>query len=372
MTNFNQSQTPVALKDRIEQLFVQSYRYAQGLHRSDLIGDIEKLWRALTLERADSLSNYFKNAGLRRAYMGYYMPLYAAKIALLLQRLTKEGFLPNFSEKPLRVLDLGSGPLVGVMASRLAFGPLKRAIAADREIGPMRSGYEFLKPFLKEEEASQIFLRRINLGVPASFNFNESFDLIILSHVLNEFGSSRRFLPKKNDLVLSALKMLADGGRMLIVEPGNRVCSRDIMAMRDELFADAAVSILAPCTGIAQCPLLKNSTDWCHGELDWKRPDICTKIDEKIGFDKSMLKYSYLLLSKKEIQPDASKDWRIVSGNMSHEGVVRRYACTSTELLTLSQKESAFRSVLTPLVRGELVKSSDFDGRVQAVNERAR
>ena len=373
MTNFSQSHKPSTLEDRIEQLFTNSYRHAERLHRSDLIGDIEKLWRVLTLERADSIASYFKNAGLRRAYMGYYMPLYAAKIALLLQRLAKEGSLPAFAEKPLRVLDLGSGPLVGVLASRLAFGPLKRAIAVDREIGPMRSGYEFLKPFLEEDEAQQIFLRRGNLSVPQSFDFQEPFDLIILSHVLNEFGSSSRFLPKKLSLILSAIKMLSDGGRMLIVEPGNRVCSRDLMALRDALFEEASVSILAPCTGIDQCPLLKNSTDWCHGELNWRRPAACAKVDQIIGFDKSMLKYSYLLLSKKEQRPENDvENWRVVSGNMFHEGVVRRYVCTPSELLTLSQKESPTRSVLTPLVRGELITSSRFDERVQVLNEKAK
>lgn len=371
MTKINLAQMPVTLDERIEQLFTRSYQYAQRLHRSDLIGDIEKLWQALTLERADSLSSYFKNAGLRRAYLGYYMPLYAAKIALLLQRLCKEGLLPGFAEKPMRVLDLGSGPLVGISAARLAFGPLKRAIAVDREIGTMRSGYDFLKPFMDEEEAKQIFLRRANLSVLKSFDFQEPFDLIILSHVLNEFGSSSRFLSKKLDVILAGVNMLADGGRMLIMEPGNRVCSRDLMSLRDALFAEASVSILAPCTGIDQCPLLKNATDWCHGELVWRRPAICAKIDEKIGFDKSMLKYSYLLLSKKAVPPEGVKDWRVVSGNMVHEGVVRRYVCTPSALLTLSQKEVTYKSVLTPLIRGELVAATDFDARVQVVNEKS-
>jgi ribosomal protein RSM22 (predicted rRNA methylase) len=371
MTKTNFPKTSITLDNRIEKLFTQCYQHAQRLHRSDLISDIEKLWQALTLERADSLSSYFKNAGLRRAYLGYYMPLYAAKIALLLGRLTKEGFLSGFVEKPMRVLDLGSGPLVGIAAVRLAFGPLKRAIAADREIGTMRSGYDFLKPFLNEEEAKQIFLRRANLSVQKSFDFQEPFDLVILSHVLNEFGSSSRFFFKKLDIILAAIKMLADGGRMLIMEPGNRICSRDLMVLRDALYEEASVSILAPCTGIGQCPLLKKATDWCHGELDWKRPAVCAKIDEAIGFDKSILKYSYLLLSKRETQPKAVKDWRIVSGNMIHEGVVRRYVCTPSKLLTLVQKEVTYKSVLTPLVRGELRASTDFDGRVQTVNEKS-
>jgi hypothetical protein len=350
------------IETRIEDLFNRAYRFAQSMHRSDLVGDIGKLWQALTIERADSLADYFKNPALRRAYIGYYAPLYAAKIALLLRQMVLEGHIKaDASSGGPRVLDLGSGPLVGVMAAHLAFGQISQASAVDREIGPMRHGYDFLKTIWPVETLKQIELLRANLTGPEYYwKPRQAPDLIIMSHVLNEFGAGRRFLEPKLKLIASALRMLAKDGRMLIVEPANKINTRELMSLRDALVEEGSAAIFAPCTGALHCPLLRTSTSWCHGELAWKRPAICEQVDQKIGFDKSYLKYSYLLIGNTPQKAASDENWRVVSGPMSDRGTLRRYVCTPEGLLTLAQDERERNKPLRDFYRGELIAKSSL------------
>lgn len=338
------------MNQRIEALFNAAYKHAQSLHKSPIVKDISKLWQALTINRSEGLSSYFKDPALRRAYLGYYMPLYAAKMAILIHQLMTEGHIA--ADMAPRVLDLGSGPLVGVTACRLAFGQFESALAIDREIGPMRQALDFLQALYGREK---IYMVRANLAGPDNlWRPREPIDMAILSHVLNEFGSSRRELPSKIRLIKSAMATLSPQGKLLIMEPATRVSTRELMALRDEIHQDPYMHILAPCTGASQCPLLATRDGWCHGELKWGRPQICREIDEKIGFDKSKLKYSYLLLGRAPSQ--LSKDnYRVVSGQMHHENIARRYVCTASGLLTLSEPIKNGSAQISSYYRGQLV-----------------
>ena len=355
-------------KERIEALFNQAYGFAKSLHRSDLTYDIAQLWEALTLDRANALSTYFRSPALRRAYLGYYLPLYSAKIALLMEQMIREGHLTPSKIQPLRVLDLGSGPLAGLWGAHLALGPIAQAMAVDKEIGPMRMGHDFFKQVLGPSEVPPIQLVRANLTGPEYF-WKPGFkpNLIVMGHVLNELGNGSRFLESKLRLVLSAAQLLENDGRLLIVEPASKVSSRALMEVRDALFQEKSVHILAPCTGASVCPLLKSPQNWCHGELSWERPKVCEEVDRRIGFDKSFLKYSYLLIAKKPVEA-RGEPGRIVSGEMRDRGIERRYVCTPEGLLTLSQKESD-QAILSRLSRGEKVDLSSFPKKVVKIEK---
>ncbi|MEI6806054.1 MAG: small ribosomal subunit Rsm22 family protein, partial [Myxococcaceae bacterium] len=306
----------------------QAFLHAKSIHASDLIPDIKALWKALTQERADSLSDYFRKPALRRAYLGYYMPLYAMKIASLLESL-------NLPFKNPKVLDLGAGPLSGTFGAHLAFGGLSQSVAVDREIGPMRAGVEFFEGLLKKK--LDIKLVQANLKGPSYF-WKPDFkpDIIIMAHVLNEFGSGSRYLESKHLLISQAMKLLDKNGVLVVIEPASKVASRDIMAIRNWLHEEGQVKIIAPCPETDRCPLLLSRNNWCHAEFPHMRPKELMAVDQKIGFDREFLKCSYLVLAKPE-SPYQHKDFRIVSGLMNADGVLRRYACTSDGLLTLSQ-----------------------------------
>ena len=148
--------------------------------------------------------------------------------------------------------------------------------------------------------------------------------------------------------------MLDKNGILVVIEPASKVASRDIMAIRNWLHEERQVKIIAPCPETDRCPLLLSRNNWCHAEFPHARPKELMAIDQKIGFDREFLKCSYLVLAKPEA-PYQHKDFRIVSGLMNADGVLRRYACTSDGLLTLSQSVRDKTQILGMMTRGEAV-----------------
>lgn len=330
----------------LSDLEYRAFLAAKSKHSSDLLPDIRALWKVLTQERAESLSDYFRKPALRRAYLGYYMPLYTIKIASLLQTLR----LPYKNPK---VLDLGAGPLSGIWGAYLAFDGLSQSVAVDREIGPMRAGLEFFEELLKKK--LDVKLCRANLKGPPQF-WRPEFkpDIIIMAHVLNEFGSGMRHMEAKQLLISQAMNLLDKNGILVMVEPASKISSRDVMGLRDWIYAYTQVKIIAPCPEVKSCPLLLSRYNWCHAEFPHQRPQELDFIDRKIGFDREFLKCSYLVLAKPE-SGYQHQDFRIVSGLMNSEGVLRRYACTSKGFLTLSQSMRDRTQILVNMTRGEAV-----------------
>src|SRR5213594_482234 len=68
------------------------------------------LSRLFTKQRDALDANYFADPALRRAYLLYFLPVNAAKVASLLRE------MPALPARPLRILDVGSGPGVGALA----------------------------------------------------------------------------------------------------------------------------------------------------------------------------------------------------------------------------------------------------------------
>ena len=335
----------------LNSLEAKAFVAAKSQHRSNLLPDIKALWKALTQERADSLSDYFRKPALRRAYLGYYMPLYVIKIASVLKSL-------NLPFKNPKILDLGAGPLSGIFGAYLAYGGLSKSIAVDREIGPMRSGLEFFGELL--DKKLDIKLVSANLKGPTYF-WKPDFkpDIIILAHVLNEFGSGSRHLEAKYNLISQAMSLLDANGILVVIEPASKVSSRDIMSLRDQIYTENQIKIIAPCPEVVNCPLLMSRNNWCHAEFPNLRPQELLEIDRKIGFDREFLKCSYLVLARPDA-PYKHQDFRIVSGLMNADGILRRYACTSKGFLTLSQKASDKTQILSRMTRGQAVSPDSW------------
>lgn len=329
---------------------------AKKMHRSDIVHDIKELWRDLTIERDIGVQKYFQRASGRRAYLGYYFPMYVAKVALLLERLKREGHFNALGSEPLRLLDLGSGTLTGVAALSIFFNdrPVK-AWAVDKSSAPMRLGMDSLTANLPLDIASHTSTRQASILAPKStFMPRWKPNFIFLGHVLNELGTGPRNKERKIEFLEDIAQDLEPGGFILIVEPATQVATRDLMRIRDHFARHEEIDILAPCTGAEACPLLKTATSWCFSELKWQRPRAFEQIDRIIGFDREALKLSFLLMTRRASQKSSER--RVVSGSMKSEGVLRRYLCTSDGLKTLATPIAGeASSAINAVMRGELL-----------------
>jgi ribosomal protein RSM22 (predicted rRNA methylase) len=323
---------------------------AKKLHRSNIVDDIMDLWRDLTVERSLGLQKYFQKASGRRAYVGYYFPMYVAKVALLLERLDRQGLFADLHNQPLKMLDLGSGTLTGVAALRIFFkGPLQ-AFAVDKSLAPMRLGLDALRQVQLLEPSDEVVLKQANILGPRSMMLPKwQPNFIFLGHVLNEISRDR------SEFIESMLDVLEPNGFMLIVEPASQSTSRNLMSLRDRIHSFEGVEIVAPCTGAQKCPLLLTPTSWCFSELKWRRPRVFADIDRTIGFERDALKASFLLIRKRAAQKTISEE-RVVSGTMKSEGILRRYLCTKDGLRTLETSiSSESYAPVNAIVRGELL-----------------
>lgn len=321
--------------ERIAAVFDAALDVARRRHRSPVARDVAELSRLFGSEKGAREAGYLRRPSERRAYLAWYAPRNAARIGLMLDELASEGVLPRW-ERP-RVLDLGAGPLAGVLGAWVAFGSVGRSLAVDLAAAAMSDGVELLRRV--EADVEHVDTRVANLQQASAWGTRGPFDLVVIANSLGELGDPRRDVAARAAVVEEALARLAPGGRVLVVEPGTRIHGQGLMRVRDALVARKRAAALAPCTGAAACPLLTVPGGWCHVELPWRPPESARKLAEQAGLSASPLKHSYLLLSR---EGDAPRGLRLVGGTMrSGAGaslVERRYACTAEGLVELRRK----------------------------------
>jgi ribosomal protein RSM22 (predicted rRNA methylase) len=320
-----------------------------GVPRRHLGREIARLSALFTTERSRRSADYMRDPALRGAYLAFYVPQYAAKIALLLDRQRRDG-LVDLPAAP-RVLDVGAGPLTGILGAWLLGGDLGPSVALDLARGALDDGLALLGRVAPSTTGAVV--TSVGPVSPRALPAGE-FDLVVMAHVLNELGDPRRALDDRVAIVEALLERLAPNGRLLLVEPGTRVHGRSLQLVRDALVGRRIGRVLSPCRSAPSCPLLAGPAHWCHGELDWQRPAAFAALEQDAGLRKDVLKESHLLLSRSGRSPESG--WRLVGGRMvDGNGVERRYGCGAAGLVTLRGAPRLPREVGAPL-RGELLQ----------------
>jgi ribosomal protein RSM22 (predicted rRNA methylase) len=221
-----------------------------------------------------------------QAYALYYLPINAAKIAILLALLEP---LPS----PLRVLDFGCGPATASLALLLQSEHPTELTCVDSS-PYMRAVAESL---LSAPAASER-LTKLTMGSTIP---DGEYDLIIASNVLAELDEAQ-----ESDLIQAFLALLAPNGFLLLMEPGQQHHTRRLMSIRDRILSQRAdIKPLFPCHRSDPCPMLATSSeDWCHGTIEWQQPPLSRQLDKLLGFNKHRIKYSAFLFQQgAELRP---------------------------------------------------------------------
>lgn len=319
-------------------------------HRKPVAPDVARLSALFTSDRGSRTKNYMRDPALRRAYLAFFVPHNVARIAFLLERLRSDGVVV-FPDAPV-VVDLGAGPLSGLLATWVVWGRLGPSLAIDTSRAALEDGREIFQAVGADIGGLQLQDRSISAS-PRSWLPHRpgGVDLIIAANVLNELSDPRE-VERRVEVVDACVGVLAPGGRMLVVEPSLRVEARALMSVRDEVVSAGVASVLSPCRGAEECPLLKTRGDWCHGEFIWtQRSPAYRDLERAVGLSKDMLSTAHLLLAAPtEAAPVTGL--RLVGGMMRADKD-RRYAC-GRELVTIEG-----RPILPPALhqalRGTLV-----------------
>jgi len=222
------------------------------------------LSRLFTKQRDELGANYFADPALRRAYLLYFLPVNAAKVASLLRE------MPALPARPLRVLDVGSGPGAGLLAVLDHLAQRGDAthrgsevIAVDRSREALQEA-EALWGDISKTRPGGLSVRfetvRRDLERPAARRSwkTGAFDLVILANSLNElFRTATDPIARRVKLLESLLGALASDGTCMLIEPALRETTRSLHEVRDRLVAAGLATVYSPC--LHERPCLRQS-----------------------------------------------------------------------------------------------------------------
>ncbi len=292
---------------------------------------VQELARRFNKKNADGPDIYLDADHYRKAYQLYYTSANLLKIYYPLDELRPSGFFS--SNKPIRVLDVASG------TGSMAWGFMSWAGQNQIPAGQCHLTLsDYSESALRESgsDLKSVFTDTVFQTIPVNLNdpcvTGASYDLVIGGNFLSEL-SSRGI----DNFQLLLEKSLNDDGYALLIEPALRETARNLQAFRDRMLSKGW-TIYSPCCTLIPCPLLHDPGDWCHHDIPWERPVYMALMDEMIGHIKKSLKFTYIILTKKNrtlinyISPGKNRKniYRIVSELFDEKGRYRAIACNDT------------------------------------------
>ena len=347
--------------------------------QSDVGTAVAELSRLFTKEREALGTAYFNDPALARAYLTYFFPVNLSKIQILLGELPEDWHKAE-GNRPLRILDLGTGPGTGALAVLDWLNHhdpdwLKQltVVAVDASADALRQARHVWDAYAHQAHISdaRLILHQGDLARPTSgwrdhVAQRGPYNLIIVANCLNElFGRARHSLTEKSRLTGELLGLLAPHGTLMLLEPALRETSRALHQVRDLLLVEKRCTVYSPCLHDGNCPALANPKDWCHEERAWETPASIQRIDQQVGFIKDALKFSYLLLRTdgRTIVERSPHTFRMVSELRKLKGDTRAWLCNElgrSEVGRLERALSDSNSSWDQCQRGTIVKIEDI------------
>ena len=266
-------------------------------------------------------AGYMTQPRFRAAYLLYFVPTGAATV---LHVLRQSGVLARIETRPLRVLDLGSGPLTATLAVALATDAPLDVTAVDAARQSMEDGQAILQQ-LRPDAKVRLIDGNLRDG-KTLHKLTGQYDLILAANLLNEWPNQTN-RPAEDWLARLLAERLAPGGAVVLVEPATRHASHKLIDVREHMLAEANLTIVSPCMGVMPCPMAENTRDWCHAEQPWERPRLVSTLDDAIGHRRATLKFSHLVLADRPPAVDNRQLFRVIGGPMTAGETFRRYLC---------------------------------------------
>lgn len=363
----------VSLSPEFEQLLCSQAGISHGLQNNskqlqELAGAVKALSDAYVEPETCDWQALYKNKAAVSAYLLYFLPVNLVKVFPLLDELASAGGFVCAGRPVLTVLDIGCGPgtfLLGLleylcrharqglsMPRSISLTGIDRVkeslLAAENLIGQycaagcLPQGMTVASEFMQGSLHSPDFLKG-----------RDRYDLIIAGNVLAELEG------KALDACLASMTQhLAPGGALIIIDPGTRRASRQLLEVRELLLQNKELKLYAPCLCAAVCPMKDNAAQWCHEKLFWRPTEAVRHIDGMLGFTKEKgIKYSFLTFVKNDAHRlssfadlDHDNIWRVSSYVIKNKGEHRLWVCNGRE-----------RRLLRRLERNRSETNSDFD-----------
>lgn len=315
-----------------------------------------ELQRGLTGERNLAGAGYMDRSSHLGAYLLYYWPVTymqissAANLCSDLKNLCRE-------KKSLSILDVGSGPGPASFAlSDFLCNPDEKKSLPSLNVTLVDSSPKALNLakgiFNAELPSVKVSTLKADLEIDSKTDLKKSlplqgsFDIIVMSHVLNElWKNDENSISKRTDFLIRLSGFLNEGGILFLSEPALLETSRKLISVRDNLI-EKGFSVLAPCLKNTKCPALSaGENHTCHAEIKWNPCEPVASIARNAKLDRESVKASFFILKKNasEKSGEVFKEgmrFRIVSdGMLNKSGRVRFLICDGERRIPLSAKK---------------------------------
>ncbi len=329
------------------------HELSKDFSQKDMKEAVFYLSKLLTKDRGQVRhKNYLKDKRLQAAYCAHFLPWNVYRLVIA----WKTSPLLSLQKDRLRILDLGAGPLTGLIALWVSGAIENRKLeyhALDQEPYLIDYGARFMEGlgFSKAVSLKKLS-QQLNFSQKQTFSGGQGrYDLLFMMNVLNEWTPSRGRREKNLENVLAmALSQLSSEGELSLVEPATRLSSWSLMVLRS-IMLQKGIRILAPCTHQGECPLLTTHLkSWCHFRFKIKVHKSHLQAFNFLGKAKKNLSLSYLH-ARQEIKDQGEFNQkqraRIISDIMATQRQKEIfYACSPDGKLQVESQERAFPQAL--------------------------
>ena len=302
-----------------------------------------ELQRGLTGGRNLAGAGYMQDSGFLGAYLLYYWPVTYMQIHFAVSEFPEQ-LKERLNKKELRLLDLGSGPAPASASLCDEFPQIKNVTLVDSSEKSLTLGKSVLTSDFKNlsVETLRCDFERCDFEKTFPALQKNSFDIIVMSHALNELWKNQsNALEKRRTFLLKVADYLTQDGILLLNEPALLKTSRELIFVRNSLLNEGFF-VLSPCLCSAECPaLLQGENHTCHSEKEWVAPEPVASLAKAAGLDRESVKMSFFALSRTPLSIlENDEFWRVVSDSMLNKsGRIRYLICSGKKRVAFSAKK---------------------------------
>lgn len=293
------------------------------------------------------------------AYFVYNFPMNFVK-AMVLAKEVNFLYPQLFNNKDtIRILDIGCGEGAGMLG--LYYG-LKNSIrfmltGIDTSTKMLKKCKNMTRSLKNRDACVRIKLRRQDVSHGLLKKKINKYNIVIFANSLAEM------FPGDNIPVIfieRILKSTDDDGVILIIEPATKYLSRRLMNLRNEIIRKHKAYVLLPCFHKNECPLMeiRKHKEWCHQSISWQPPDFMKILNQGLNREIGYLKFSYLVISKKDHKRNIDESFLVLSRLLKEKGKKKCFLCTPTgriELVRLNKSKSQVNREFDRISKGDII-----------------
>lgn len=361
---------------RVSNINLNSPRQLKNV--AEIVSAMSEYFTRKNLRKEFVFYDYLSNAEVQKGYLIYFTTTNLLKVHIPLNEIAHSGFFRG--KKNLEILDIGTGLGTVVMGAIIWMhenikyfkNTEVKFVALDKVKQNIDKFQENLEIFLSELKNHYPSSIKITVE-PAIFDiehafemFHKRFDLITVANTLNEVAYEKR-----NKLLRLINAGVKDDGFVILIEPALMITSRDLLDFRDKMLK-LGFHIYSPCLRNSNCPALETQKDWCHTEVDWKRPEFIRQIDLVSGNYRKTLKFSYIVATKQDInlidyiagERNFTDYFRVVSQLIVEKGKKHCYLCNELgrlHCIKLDRANSPQNEIFDEISRYDIITMTSFE-----------